>query len=349
MRAFMMALPILLLFSLACSSSYPKNCSLLDCAAFRAESAYIRQGKAAIQVLEGKEVACLPADALQEYQDRIAEEDLLNIVLYHPSRRDLMESVQAINQTMGGFPVVEGCVTLPCLSPVSVIGLTLAEAKQELTQQLQKEIAETQVFLSYRQRLCQKVEIAGMVQRGNIPVNGRVRLYEILAEAHLPPNANLYASYVARDGAFLNIDLYKLLHQGDMSQNIVMHGGDKIFIASPADGVALIMGEVRAPRALPLPYGTLPLREALAWAGGIMYTGNLENILIIRGGMEFPKIYVISWREALHQPNQDLLLIPGDIVFVSQKPITQWNLFISQLRSTLLLIPAWQLFRQATR
>ncbi len=51
-------------------------------------------------------------------------------------------------------------------------------------------------------------------------------------------------SYVVRNGEPLPVDLFKLMNQGDMSQNIVMRGGDKIFIANPRDANVMIMGEV---------------------------------------------------------------------------------------------------------
>ena len=54
-------------------------------------------------------------------------------------------------------------------------------------------------------------------------------------------NANLFMSYVIREGRPLPIDLYKLMNEGDMDQNIVMRGGDKIFIANDANDYRFII------------------------------------------------------------------------------------------------------------
>ena len=71
--------------------------------------------------------------------------------------------------------------------------------------------------------------------------------------------------------------------------------------------------------------------EALAEARGIPYTGDKSCIFVIRGSIQKPKIYQLNWEHVLHLPNDSLLLMPGDIVYVASKPITEWNRFISQL------------------
>ena len=158
-----------------------------------------------------------------------------------------------------------------------------------------------------------------------------MRLYDTLSRAHIAPNANLFMSYVLRDGRPLPLDLHRLMNRGDMSQNIVMHGGDKIFVANPSDANVMIMGEVRHPMPVPVIYGSLSLREAIVVAGGIPFTGDKQCIQVIRGNLKCPKIYLLSWNHIIHLPNDSLLLMPGDTVYVSEKPITQWNRFIDQL------------------
>lgn len=298
---------------------------------FVIDSYRIRQGKLAILELEGKEVGDLPCDAMEEYTDVIGEDDILNIAIYHPSRKDLMESFQFINSSVGGFKVYEGKIDLPDIPPVFVAGLTLEEARKKIQSEFRQHVHDVEVFVTYQDRLTRKVELAGLVGTPTVPVDGKMRLYEVIAKAQIPPTANLFMSYVVRDGCPLPIDLHQLMNQGDMSQNIVMRAGDKIFIANPNDSTVMLMGEVRVPRAVNLPYGFMSLREALVTAGGIPFTGDSRHIQVIRGNLPCPKIYVLSWEHIVHLPNESLLLMPGDTVYVSEKPITQWNRFIEQL------------------
>jgi len=326
--------PIILIIFTLLLNSCTKPChdySVMGCDEFVIDSYKINQGKFAILEMEGIEVEELPEEAMDEYQDMIAENDILNITVYHPSRKDLMEAIQFINGAMGGFKVTYGKLSLPDIEPVDVLDLTLEQARAKLTAAYQEQIQHTEVFVSYRDRLDKKVELTGLVETATVPVDGKIRLYEVIAKAHIPPHANFFMSYVLRDGMPLSVDLHQLINKGDMCQNIVMRGGDKIFIAKAEDSAVMLMGEVRHPRAVNLYYGSMSLREALVQAGGIPFTGDQHHIQIIRGNLKCPKIYVLSWEHIIHLPNDSLLLMPGDTVYVTEKPITQWNRFIEQL------------------
>ena len=220
-------------------------------------------------------------------------------------------------------------------NPVTVEGLTLGEAQDKLRDEIQKQYLDAEIFIAYKDRLQRKVELSGNVGMPLVPVNGKIRLYEVLATAKIGRDANLFMSYVSREGRHMPIDLYRLMNQGDMEQNLVMKGGDKIFIANPHDAQVMVMGEVGYPRAVDVPYGFISLPNALVSAGGIPFTGDRKNIQIIRGDLRCPKIYMISWEHIVNLPNQSMLLIPGDTVYVSEKPITKWNRFMGQLMPTL--------------
>lgn len=334
MKRILILISLFFLFTLTSCSSARFDYPVEGADEFVCDSYKIRQGKLAILEMQGFDIGDLPDNAMDEYQDLIAEDDILNIAVFHPTRRDLMDSFNFINQTIG-FRVIEGYVDLPDIPPVQVEGLTLLKARDKIQQIYREQIRELEVFISYKDRLWRKVDLAGMVATPNIPVDGKMRLFEILSKARVPNNANFFMSYVSREGELLPIDMYKLMVQGDLSQNIVMKGGDKIFIASPEEARAMVMGEVGKPMPIPMPYGYMSLREALVVAGGIPFTGNRNCIQVIRGGLTCPKIYVLSWEHIVNLPNESLLLIPGDTVYVSEKPITQWNRFISQLLPSL--------------
>ena len=119
-----------------------------------------------------------------------------------------------------------------------------------------------------------------------------------------------------------------------MTQNIVMRGGDKVYIADASASSLMVLGEVGKERVVDLPNGFMTLRQALAEAGGIPYTGDKAYIQVIRGNILHPKIYTLNWRHVIHLPSDSMLLIPGDIVYVAATPMTEWNRFVSQLLPT---------------
>lgn len=175
------------------------------------------------------------------------------------------------------------------------------------------------------------VVLAGLVSLPSVPVDGKTRLYDVLSCAKVSADANLFKSYVMRQEKMLPVDLNKLLKDGDMSQNIVMQGGDKIYIADASSASLMVMGEVTNGRVISLPKGYMSLRHAIAEAGGIPYTGDKSYIQVIRGNLCKPKIYTLNWEHVIHLPNDSLLLMPGDIVYVAAKPIAEWHRFISQV------------------
>lgn len=323
-------LPFILLLLTSCENPC-YDYALMGADEFVCDSYKIKQGKVAILEMQGIDLGEVEPQDLEEYRDSIMEDDILNIVVYHPTRKDLMDSFHYINSTVGGFRVFRGEIDTPYVPPIYVNGLTLDEAREKIQNTYQEQIQDVEVYVTYKDRLIRKVELTGLVGVAHIPVDGKIRLYDTISRAHISNMGNLFMSYVLRDGRPMPIDLHRLINQGDMSQNIVMRGGDKIFIANPADATVMVMGEVRSPQAVPLPYGSLSLREAIVAAGGIPFTGNLQCIQVIRGNLRCPKIYSLSWNHIIHLPNDSLLVMPGDTVYVSEKPITQWNRFIEQL------------------
>lgn len=320
---------LLMLSFMSCSGPYMGK-DLFGADEFVMDSYKIREGKFSILEMEGLCPEELNEELLSEYQDQIHENDVLQIALYHPKRSDLVQAVASIGGSIG-YRVTNGQIRLPDASPLFISGLTLDEARQKIADYYNEQIRDTEVFVSYRERIERKVELMGLSGLSSVPVDGKLRLYDLLSKARIPIDANLFKSYVLREGCMLSIDLRKLIKEGDMSQNIVMRGGDKIYIADPAAASLMVMGEVGRERTIALPNGFMPLRQALAESGGIPYTGDKSYIQIIRGSICRPKIYTLSWEHVIHLPNESLLLMPGDIVYVAAKPITEWNRFISQL------------------
>ena len=319
----------LVVFLTGCSGSYLGK-DLFGAEEFVRDSYRIREGKFSILEMEGEDPPELDEQLLREYADTLDEDDVLTITLFHPKRKDLIEAVQMVGQTVG-YRVSNGELLLPDLQPIPVKGMTLDGARRAIQGKYREQIADVEIFVTYKNRMVRKVELAGLVHVPSIPVDGKIRLFDALSRAAVPPNANLFKSYMIRDGEMLSVDLHKLLKQGDMTQNVVLRGGDKIYIAEPSAATLMVMGEVGVECVLDLPNGYMPLRQALAAARGVPYTGDKSYIQVIRGNIAQPKIYTLNWEHVIHLPNNSLLLMPGDIVYVAPTPITEWNRFISQL------------------
>lgn len=326
---WMLMLSALLIF-FGCSNPPYKGNDLFGADEFVLDSYKIKQGKFSILEMEGKSVSEMPSELLEPTEDVIVSGDILNVAIFHPTRKDICEAVAQIGGLVG-FTVRNGKITLPDLGKIDVEGLSISEARDKIESAYLDEIEDTEVFLSFKDRLEKRVELAGHVQVPSIAIDGKTRLFDVLSKAQVPPGANLFKSYIVRDAKLLPVDINRLMKYGDMTQNIVMHGGDKIYIADASSSTVMMMGEVTHRGLINIPQGYLALREALAQAGGIPYTGDRAYIQVIRGNILKPKIYTLNWKHIIHLPTDSMLLMPGDIVYVAATPITEWNRFISQL------------------
>src|SRR5207248_928474 len=81
--------------------------------------------------------------------------------------------------------------------------------------------------------------------------------------------ADLRRSFVIRSGQFLPVDFYRLLKEGDMSQNIYLQPDDFVYLPSAAAREVYVLGGVTQPRAIPVS-DRLTLAGAIAGAGGTM-------------------------------------------------------------------------------
>jgi len=335
MKRFSLFTILLLVTGALCGCNGPyRGENVVGADEFVMDSHQIAMGKFSILDLQGKNIhSHLPSEYLNEYRDTIHEDDVLGIMVHHPSKSALPGSIERISKGRG-YPVIDGAITLPELGTVCVAGLTLNEAARKIQDEYMGSLTDVEVFLKYMDRRRKRVELAGLVAVSALPTDGKLRLWDVLAHAKVQPSANLFASYVIRNGKFVPVDLTRLLLQGDMSQNIVMRGGDKVYIAATASTHLLVMGEVRRPTSVPLPCGTLSLRDAIAAAGGIPYTGDRRYIQVIRGGIVNPKVYTLNWKHIVALPNDSLLCMPGDIVYVATTPLADWNRFVMQLLPT---------------
>ena len=323
------ALVLLCLFT-QCTNPPITGSDVLGARDFVIDSYKIREGKYSILEMEGKEITALDPKYLEPGEDFVKEGDVLEVSLYHPTEPNLANYVKEISKHVG-YEVENGIISLPDIDPISVDHITLEQLRQEIRKSYEKQIPNVEVFVAYKKRANEIVELIGNVLATQVAITPATQLFEVLSKAGVSPQANYYKSYLVRDSETLPVDFSQLVHKGDMSQNVVLHGGDKIYIADPTSSQVLVMGEVTRQGALPVLGNSVPLQEVLARAGGLLFTGNKAYIQVIRGSLIKPKIYTLNWRHIIRLPTESLLLIPGDIVYVAATPITEWNRFINQL------------------
>ena len=220
-------------------------------------------------------------------------------------------------------------VHVPMAGAVVVGGLTPAEAEKRLEGVLQKYDRFVSVSVLVTGWGGHYATVLGaVVQEGTVALTPGMRMAELLARAGGPLRssdadtgvqyvADLDSSSVVRDGKTLPISIRKAL-QGVPGHNVLVHPGDTIYLPAGLGSRVAVLGDIaRGGAMLPFRDG-MRLSEALASTGGMTLDADENDIRVIRGPLERPKVYVTSFEAVVEGDGSDIELARGDIVFVTK-------------------------------
>lgn len=109
-----------------------------------------------------------------------------------------------------------------------------------------------------------------------------------------------------------------------------------VFVRSIASNRAYVDGQVARPQAIDL-YPGMRVQEALASAGGATTEANLETVLLMRTK---PDGTTHAWTLKLDDPDtwqeNNLVLLPHDILYIPRSRISTANLFVKQYLSNMM-------------
>lgn len=242
---------------------------------------------------------------------RLGEGDLLTVKVYESEELDTEVRVSS-----------DGEISLPLLNNVNVFNLSTAEAEEKIeTLYKEKYIHDPHIIIHIKEHVSKQITLVGAVKMpGTYDYVTRRRLLDVLAVANgLLEDAGSIA-YVTRedpktkDRKRYMVSLDKLLKQGDMRQNIVVLGGDVIFI--PMAGQCFIDGAVRNPGTYALKT-KMTITEALALAGGLASYADDDGIKLIRymGSDQERAIVSLSYSDLQAGMGDTLFLQDQDMIF----------------------------------
>jgi protein involved in polysaccharide export with SLBB domain len=126
-------------------------------------------------------------------------------------------------------------------------------------------------------------------------------------------------SFVMRKGKFLPVDFARLIKQGDLSQNIYLAPDDFIFFRPLELPNIYVLGAVASPNIVPYSRD-LSVAAAILRVGGTVKYAQENKVVIIRGALAQPQIAEVEYQSIVTGKARNLLLEPGDIVYVPFTP-----------------------------
>ena len=150
-----------------------------------------------------------------------------------------------------------------------------------------------------------------------------------------------------RQGQFLPVDFYRLLREGDTSQNIYLQPDDFVFVRSALASEVYVLGAVRFPRAVAytermslvsaIAGGNGPARYDLlstADAGPFQKDAYLSHVAIVRGSLAEPQVAIVDYSAVVKGKAPDVQLEPGDIVYVPNTPYATLKRYLNTIVNT---------------
>jgi protein involved in polysaccharide export with SLBB domain len=229
------------------------------------------------------------------------------------------------------FVMPDGMVYYNLAGGIRAEGLSQAEFARQLTQALKRDYTNPLVNVSLVEVRSRRYWILGQVLKpGIFPLRQPTTLLEAVAQAGglamtglagtSVEIADLGSSVVIRDGDMLPVSFEKLVKEGDTSQNIYLRHNDFIYLPSSNTSTVLMLGAVASPQAIRYKE-SLTLIDCIAQGKGPTKEACLNQIVIVRGTLKKPSVAVVNLKAILTGKETNVLLQPGDIVWIPRKPL----------------------------
>ncbi|MCC5830664.1 MAG: polysaccharide biosynthesis/export family protein [Phycisphaeraceae bacterium] len=238
----------------------------------------------------------------------------------------------------------EGRIQLPMIQSVEVAGLTAIQVQRRLQQRFADLIADPWVVVEVVEHRSQPVYLLGEFRNpGVIYLDRPTNLLQGIASGGgLGPEAHLRGARLIHDEQIVAVDIYELLREGALDQNLWLRGGDTIYIPDTRDLKVFVLGNVNSPGAVSMVQGQLNLAQAISEAGGYRQTGGaLDRVRIIRSlSPTRGELLVVDLKRVLAGEALPFELHAGDVVFVPRTPLGEWNDALAEIVPTLQAISA---------
>jgi polysaccharide export outer membrane protein len=230
-----------------------------------------------------------------------------------------------------------GSISLPFLKDVRLIGLTPRESEVKIATLYEASIMKNpQVSVSVKEYRSQFINVLGAVENpGTYQLTRRIFVVDALAMAGgLVAGKAASKVYVQRadwgdiaprdpeveSGSpdRIEVDLDRLLRQGEISLNVPIYAGDSVTVPERVERYYYVLGDVNRGGAFELRAGErITLTQALASAGGLMSTAKSSKSAVMRQKEDGSTLQIpVDVKKVLKGEFEDMELAGNDVVFI---------------------------------
>jgi protein involved in polysaccharide export with SLBB domain len=246
--------------------------------------------------------------------------DILNFGLY--GRPDLTREQI--------FVQPDGTISYLQAQNVKAAGLSIDELRAAIEAKLGEFYKRPRVMVSPVELRSKKYYIMGkVVDNGAFNMDRPTTILEAVArsrgietglfEQNTVELADLERSFLIRNGQRMKVDFQKLFFEGDMTQNLELEPGDYLYFPSANTNEIYVLGEVVQPGVQGIT-PNLTVLGAISRREGFTKAAYRERVLVVRGSLHKPELFVVDMDAILKGKKPDFPLKPKDIVYVNPRP-----------------------------
>ncbi len=270
------------------------------------------------------------------YKLQTADRLIVNVI-GHPEFSTLMRGGGEGERTVVD---IDGYIQLPYIGRVKASDRTVTELTDDITKKLKQYLKFPEVNIVIAHFYGIRYYLLGEFNKPGVKSSDRpLNLLEVLALADGVKlnTANLRKAYVVRNNQKLPVNLYRLIKDGDVKQNIPLVNGDIVMVMDNTNEVGYVVGEVQgqpAGRTVPFVNGELTILQAISFAGysvGQEEYATLKNVHVIRPEADRVEHFLVDVDKILEGEALPFRLVPGDIVYVAKSNVGSFNLIIKKI------------------
>ena len=287
----------------------------------------------------------------QGYDYRVGPGDVLNVVVWeHPELTNPGNELRD-TQSAGRLVGPDGVMFYPYVGSFQAAGMTLAEIRNFIAENLQRVIRTPQVDVRILEYRSQRVFVTGEVQQPGVSViddTPRGILDLINEHGGLTELASQRIAVLSRNQESHLVNLHALHARGNTQFNVAVQAGDVLHIPDNSADKVFVLGEVGQQGSVPIDRHYMSLTEAIAGAQGMdVLSADDASVFVFRSGVQ-PGVSRLCDCEAeealvfgLDLSRADGILLaerfelqPRDVVYVSSTDFARYNRIVNQILPT---------------
>lgn len=278
-------------------------------------------------------VATAPPDPQPVSRDyRIGIGDVLAVTVY--ARPDLSTSAGTKGSRVDG----SGNIHLPLIGSIAADGMTVSAIRDKVESALRKFVQEPSVVVEVAEYHSKPIYLMGQFRTPGVYYMDRPMtfLQGISLGNGFDASANLRGVRLLRDKKIAPVDVYSLILDGRIEQNVWLQAGDTVFIPDNRTQNVFVFGAVNKPGPQPMPQGRMNILEAIASADPRTVGLDLTNVRIIRSlTTTSGELLVVDIEKIRRGETLPMQLMDGDVIYIPKNAFGTWNDAIAEMLPSL--------------